>query len=308
MIRLVLDLLNFLILLGSAVQAVPLPGIPVAIHPLDRGIAVACIDQSLICVVDKGYTVDVLPYKILEPSDICLWNGELAAADFAGESIVMNDRLIPLPGSPDRICEVFWNNTSDPELAVALFDPGIVVLVDKDGTVSTLVKMPGAKSLSPCDVDGDGDMDLFASGFGSGVNFIENRESIPIVHYIGTIQAGVKRCFAVDMDDDSLMDVAGIACAEGGAGWWRNPGSIDGEWEFHVIDSSLEGPKDIWCRGDSIVIASLFSDAFVSFNPGIQFPEGFTCCYISDEGDIILGHRLGFLINIHAMALQMLLE
>lgn len=306
MIRLILDLLNFLNLIGSAVQVVPLPGIPVAIHPLDTGIAVACIDRSVICIVDTGFTVNVLPYKVLKPRDICLWNGELVAADFAGESIVMNDRMIPLPGSPDRICEVFWNAPSAPELAVALFDPGIIVLVDQDGTVSTLVKMPGVKSLSPCDVEGDGDMDLFASGFGSGVICIENRGLLPVVHHIGTIEVGVKRCFAVDMDDDSLMDVAGIACAEGGAGWWRNPGCIDGEWEFNVIDSSLEGPKDIWCRGDSIVIASLFSDAFVSFIPGIQFPEGLSCCCISDEGDIIFGHRFGFLIHIREWGLRIL--
>ena len=70
MIRLVLDLLNFLILLGSAVQVVPLPGIPVAVHPLTGGIAVACIDRSVICVVDDGCSVDVMPYKILEPRDI----------------------------------------------------------------------------------------------------------------------------------------------------------------------------------------------------------------------------------------------
>ena len=40
MIHLVLDLLNFLILLGSAVQVVPLPGIPVDIHPLDRSVLI----------------------------------------------------------------------------------------------------------------------------------------------------------------------------------------------------------------------------------------------------------------------------
>ncbi len=70
-----------------------------------------------------------------------------------------------------------------------------------------------------------------------------------------------------------------------------------------MIDKYLKGPKDIWCRGDSIVIASLFSDAFVSFIPGIQFPEGLLCCYISDEGDIILGHRLGFLIHVGCITL-----
>ncbi len=301
MIRLLLDLLYCLNLLGSAVQVIPLPGIPVAIHPLDRGIAVACAYPSVICTVDTGFSVDVLPYKVLLPRDLCLWNGELTAADFNGKSIVMNDRVIPLPGSPDGICEVFWNTPSAPELAVALFDRGIVVLVEQDGTISTLLKMPGVKSLSPCDADGDGDMDLFASGCGSGVIFVENRFSRPVTHYVGTIGAGVKRCHAVDMDDDSFIDVAGIACASGGAGWWRNPGCVDAQWEFHLIDGYLSGPKDIYCRGDSIVIASLFSGAVISFSPDIQLPEGFICSYISEEGDIILGHRFGFLLHVHSM-------
>ncbi|MCK5116957.1 MAG: hypothetical protein KAR44_10180 [Candidatus Aegiribacteria sp.] len=301
MIRVVLDLLNCLHLLGSALQVIPLPGIPVAIHPLDRGIAVACIDPSVICTVDTDFVVDVLPWGVMQPRDICLWNGELAASDFAGESIVMNDRVIPLPGSPDGICEVFWNTPSAPELAVALFDRGIVVLVEQDGTVSTLLKMPGVKSLSACDADGDGDMDLFAAGCGSGVIFVENRFSHPVTHYVGTIQVGVKRCQAVDMDGDSAVDVAGIACADGGGGWWRNPGDIDALWEFHVLDSSLSGPKDICCRGDSIVIASMFSDVFISFMPGIRLPEGFLCSYIAGEGDVILGHRLGFLIRVRSL-------
>lgn len=297
MIRLILDLLGCLSLLGSAVQVIPLPGIPVAIHPLDGGIAAVCADRSLVCIVNADHTVDVLPCDVLEPRDICLWNGELAVSDFAGESIVMGDRVIPLRGRPNGICEVLWDTSSAPALAVALFDPGIVVLVEEDGTVSTLVKLPGAKSVSSCDMDGDGDVDLFASGCRSGVIAIENRASLPVAHRIGTIGAGVKRCFAVDMDGDSLMDVAGIACAEGGAGWWRNPGGTEGNWEFHPIDESLSGPKDIWCSGDSIVIASLFSDVFVSFLRGTRLPEGFLCCCISDEGGLVLGHRLGFLVQ-----------
>ena len=219
MIRLVLDLISCLGLLGSAVQVIPLPGIPVAIYPLDGGIAAVCVDRSVVCIAGADRTVTVLPHEVLEPRDICLWNGELAVADFAGESIVMRDRVIPLRGTPD-------------------------------GSVSALVKLPGAKSLFSCDMDGD-----------------------------------------------SLIDVAGIACAEGGAGWWRNPGAADGKWEFHQIDESLSGPKDIWCRGDSIVIASLFSDVFVSFLPDAPLPEGFLCCFISGEGDIVLGHRFGFLLQ-----------
>jgi len=230
MIRIVLDLISCLSLLGSAVRVIPLPGIPVAIHPVVRGIAAVCADPSVVCIADTGHTVDVLPCKVSEPRDICLWNGELAVSDFAGESIVMRDRVIPLRGRPDGICEVLWDTSSAPALAVALFDPGMVALVEEDGTVSTLVKLR-------------------------------------------------------------------IACAEGGAGWWGNPGGTYDRWEFHPIDESLSGPKDIWCRGDSIVIASLFSDVFVSFLPGAPLPAGFICCCISDEGDLVLGHRLGFLVQ-----------
>ena len=60
------------------------------------------------------------------------------------------------------------------------------------------------------------------------MNYIENRESLPVIHHVGIIQAGVKRCCAIDMDDDGLVDVVGIACAEGGAGWWENPGDPEG--------------------------------------------------------------------------------
>ncbi len=285
-------------LFSSAAQFVTLPGIPVAIQPVYGGIAVACTDQPSICLVDSGFALELLSYEVLAPRDLCLWNEELVASDFAGRSIVMDNRVIAVPGSPDGMCEVFWNSSSVSELAVALFDPGAVVLVQQDGSISTLVEMPGVKCLSSCDADGDGDIDIFASGCGSGVVLIENRGTLPVVHCIGTIQAGVKRCRAADMDNDGLIDVAGIACAEGGAVWWKNPGNPDEQWFSYEIDVSLEGPKDIFCRGDSMVIASLFSGAVFSFDPDIQLPEGFICCFISDNGDIILGHRLGFLVTV----------
>ena len=58
----------------------------------------------------------------------------------------------------------------------------------------------------------------------------------------------------------------------------------------------MSGPKDICHRDDSIVIASMLSNVFISFIPGIRLQEGLTCSYIAGEEDIILGHRLGFLI------------
>lgn len=100
------------------------------------------------------------------------------------------------------------------------------------------------------------------------------------------------------MDGDGLTDVAGIACAEGGAGWWRNPGNTSDIWAYHEIDGSLEGPKGISCSGDSLVIASLSSETVFTFNSSLYLPGGFTCCYISGCGDVVLGHKLGFLVRI----------
>lgn len=295
MIQLVLDLLY---LLTSGAQIIPLPGTPVAIQPVNRGFAVACIDPSVVCVVDTNSEIDVLLLELDEPRDLSVWDTELVVSDFGGRSVVTGNRVIPVPGNPDGMCEVFWNSSSHSELAVALFDPGIVVLVNQDGSSSTLVEFTGVKCLSPCDADGDGDMDIFASGCGGGIIFIENASSLPIAHQVGIIQVGVKRCCAVDMDGDGFMDVAGIACAEGGAGWWRNPGNPAGRWVYHEIDGSLKGPKGISCSGDSLVIASLFSDVIFSFDSSFHLPGGFTCCHISHEGDVVLGHRLGFLVTV----------
>lgn len=294
MIRLVLDLL---VLFNSGAQFVSLPGTPVAIQQLDEGLAVACVNPSAVCIITPDSELEIMPYEVLEPRDMCMWSNELVVSDFAGSSVLVGNRMIPVPGNPDGTCEVNWNSSSASELAVALFDPGIVVLVEKDGSVSTLVEIPAVKSLSACDAEEDGDMDLFASGCGSGVFFIENVLSIPNVHYVGNIRAGVKRCCAVDMDGDGLMDVAGIACAEGGAGWWRNPGDLTERWIYTELEGFLEGPKGISCIGDSLIIVSLFSDVFFSSNDNIHLPPGFTCCYISSDGYVFLGHKFGFLLT-----------
>jgi hypothetical protein len=98
------------------------------------------------------------------------------------------------------------------------------------------------------------------------------------------------------MDGDGFMDAVGVACAEGGAGWWRNPGNLREPWLFTTIDRTLQGPKDISVKGDSLLIASLFSPLFTSFIREQPFPSGFTCCCISETGRIAAGHLNGFLI------------
>ncbi len=294
MIRHTLELICFLV---SAARVVVLPGLPISIQPLDDGIVVACMSPASVCFIDDSSIVSSIPFmEVAESRDLCLWDGTLVASDFAAGEIITGDRSISVPGNPDGICEVNWDSSSVSQLAVALFNPGSILLMNHDGSFSTLIEMPGVKSLFPCDVDNDGDIDIFASGCGSGVVVVENRNSVPVIHEVGTIQSGVKRCFANDMDSDGNIDIAGIACAAGGAGWWRNPGRLDAEWHYQEIDGSLEGPKGIFCKGEIVLIASLLSDVYVSPAQEIQIPSGFTCCWVLDDSTFILGHKLGFLV------------
>jgi len=282
-------------LAGSGAQIVILPGTPVAMAKAEDGVSIAYGNQPYVSIWHTGSSIENMPFEAVEPRDICIWNGELVVSDYTSRSIVSENSFIPLPGSPDGICEVFWSSSDYPELAVALFDPGMVVIVRSDGSVLPLVGMERAKCVSAADADGDGDTDIFASGCGSGVILIENREGLPVVHSIGNIQAGVKRCTAADMDNDGLVDVAGIACADGGAGWWRNPGILGGEWAYQEIDGSLEGPKDICISGGNMAIVSLFSSPLFNFPMRTEHPGGFiSCCFVDGE-TLILGHRAGFL-------------
>jgi hypothetical protein len=98
------------------------------------------------------------------------------------------------------------------------------------------------------------------------------------------------------MDADGNVDIEGIACAEGGAGWWRNPGRPEGEWRYNEIDASLKGPKDIFCSGEIVLVASLFSDVFVFGYHEARIPSGFTSCWIQEDSTLVLAHKLGFLV------------
>ena len=296
MINILLNYLKLLHLFIVADEVVAIPGSPISITEFGNQMFVSSINPSGIFQIDHDFIPLPTGIMVNTARNLSIWNCEIVASDFLSQSIITAERSISLPGSPEGICEVYWNSDSIPELAVALFDTGNILLLNRDGTYKNLVNIPSIKSLSPCDADNDGDMDIFASACGSGVTIIENNHLIPVIHEIGNIQAGVKKCYATDMNHDDNMDVVGIACASGGVGWWQNPGVLNGNWVYHEIDSTIEGPKDLFCKGDSIVVASMFSEVLTSWDSTLISPSGFTCCTISESGHLVLGHKLGFVI------------
>lgn len=286
---------QLLSLFTSGIQLISLPGTPVDLFPAGDTILVLCSDPASLCRWAGHDTVDTLFSDLVNPVDVCMWQGDPAVSDPGSGKIVLPERRIEIPGEPAGICEVRWFPEEEPSLAVCLHCKGQVVLVNADGLITSVGEFPGARGVSSFDSDRDGDSDLIVSCCGSGVFLLENREGIPVVHPIGNIREGVKRVFPSDIDGDGLDDVVGIACATGGAGWWRNPGSAGSEWSYTVIDSLLQGPKNIWCTGDSVMVASLYSPVFFNYDTELKLPSGFISVFHTGDNLLLVGHYLRIL-------------
>lgn len=285
---------RLLFMLEAGFQIIPVQGVPVDMVPFETGFLVSCIDPPSVFFFGEDGLISPLPGVFDEPRNLAVWNGIPVISDFGAGRLVMGETEVPMTGEPEGMAEVVWDR--ERELAVCLFSPGSVVLVDGDGETRQLAAVPGAKSAVAADANRDGLQDLFVSGCGTGVVLLENREGEALVHYIGNTGAGVKRIAAYDMDGDGFVDVAGIACADGGAGWWRNPGEPASIWEYTPMYPFLEGPKDISIAGGSMVIASLFSPLILAGHGDGLLPRGFTSCCILDNGQVLAGHRNGFLV------------
>ena len=266
-------------LLRAGMWPVPLPGTPVDAVPFQDGFAVACSSPGGVYHVISGEEPALLPITVEEPGCIALWNGRPAVSDRACSRVAAEGISIPVPGVPEGICA-----TSGGDLLVCLFDSGELIEVAPEGSWRVIARVPGAKSVQTLESGG-----FFASGCGSGVFHSPGSGVVPV----GNIGAGVKRLAVILWNEDDLPDALGVACAEGGAGVWVNPGD-GGDWEYTGLWDDLQGPKDIFASGDSVIIASLFSPLEISYLPG-AYPGGFQCCAFSGSATAA-GHSSGFLV------------
>lgn len=199
-----------------------------------------------------------------------------------------------------------WNGDGEQAMAVSLRDAGRLVLLD-DGQAVPLAELPGARTVTAADTDGDGDDELLVACCGTGLHLVMNSETgaDPVVRRIGVLGAGVKSVDCLDMDEDGDPDAAGIACAEGGVCWWENPGPSGTNWSRHDIDPGISGPKAIAVFGGKILVASLFSPSRL-YGPGTarSLPRGCTACAFDAGGHFVLAHRAGFVMEFSSLTAQ----
>ena len=101
--------------------------------------------------------------------------------------------------------------------------------------------LPGAYDLTIADIDGDGDLDVAASGWRIGNQFawFENRDGRWVKHMIEDNIGETRAIHAVDLTGDGLPDLIGTAAKGKEAMWYKNPGDPANQpWEKYVIDAT----------------------------------------------------------------------
>ena len=127
--------------------------------------------------------------------------------------------------------------------------------------------IPGAYDVAIADLDGDGDLDVAASGWriSNQIAWFESRGGAWIKHMIDDDAPEARAVCAADVDGNGLIDLVGTASKRGEVAWYRNPGtSLDSPWTKHVIDTAprpIHGhPADMDGDGDVDLVMALGFD------------------------------------------------
>jgi len=194
-------------------------------------------------------------------------NYELAVAD-----VNLDGRLDLLGGSWDGKLVAWFENLGGDPLA---WTTHVV-----DGNFD------GAHCVKAGDVDGDGDMDIAATGgFVNEVAWWRNDGGAPTVWTKQTVRTGFvggRSVELADLDRDGDLDLVG-ACWTSEATWWRNDGGDPVVWTEQVIDGAVQGGHHVRVadvngdgRQDVLVAAFAESDVLWFENGGgdpIQWTE-----------------------------------
>ena len=124
--------------------------------------------------------------------------------------------------------------------------------------------LTGAYDVAVADFDGDGDLDVAASTWRKGNQFVwyENRDGQWIKHLIEDDIAETRAIHATDIDGDGKIDLLGTARVGNQVVWYENSGDpVNQGWRKHIIDDApqpIHGqPVDMDGDGDVDVVMAL---------------------------------------------------
>jgi hypothetical protein len=126
----------------------------------------------------------------------------------------------------------------------------------------------GTASLYACDLDRDADLDILGASMEENtIDWWRNDGGTPIQWtrlIIGSFFSEAGSVFAADLDNDSLLDVLGVARSGDQVAWWHNDGSGSVPWTKYVIRGGYDFPHEVYAcdldrDGDlDVLVASSF--------------------------------------------------
>ncbi len=110
----------------------------------------------------------------------------------------------------------------------------------------------GAASVYACDLDGDGDKDLLAAMYEEDrILWWRNDGGDPIIWtrlVVGDNFRQAGSVFAADLDNDSLVDVLGVARVGDEVAWWRNEGGDPVTWTKYTIRAGYDYAHEVYAE------------------------------------------------------------
>lgn len=124
--------------------------------------------------------------------------------------------------------------------------------------------LPGAYDVAVADLDGDGEIEIAASGWRIGNQFccFKRRGGIWERQFVDENVPEARAVCIADLDGNDKLDLLGTVCAGNQVVWYENCGSSNGlKWKKHIIDETTRPyhghPADMDGDGDADVVMAL---------------------------------------------------
>ncbi|MDQ7830285.1 MAG: VCBS repeat-containing protein [Desulfovibrionaceae bacterium] len=174
--------------------------------------------------------------------------------------------------SPRGLSAKDVDGDGDMDFFSTAYDTGKVVwFQNADGKATTWTRhdvasgFSGAHQVSGADIDGDGDMDVIASGHTAAMfAWFENKDGQGLTwqtHYILQYMSGAMDVNAADIDGDGDFDAVVSAILGDVVAYFENKDGVGGSWTTHFLSESYDSAADVGVAdmdgdGDTDIISS----------------------------------------------------